>query len=109
MCRLTLYAAIAAIFVSTIIIDQGLAASTTSNKDAGEESDALNAAQAWFQDQRVAPNLSINPNAFASVHAQVLALPTIGSAWTERTSPVNGRSEERRVGKECRSRWSPYH
>src|SRR2546429_399313 len=21
----------------------------------------------------------------------------------------NGRSEERRVGKECRSRWSPYH
>ena len=27
-------------------------------------------------------------------------------------SPINqilGRSEERRVGKECRSRWSPYH
>ena len=24
-------------------------------------------------------------------------------SWTER------RSEERRVGKECRSRWSPYH
>ena len=22
---------------------------------------------------------------------------------------LNGRSEERRVGKECRSRWSPYH
>ena len=22
---------------------------------------------------------------------------------------VNERSEERRVGKECRSRWSPYH
>ena len=21
----------------------------------------------------------------------------------------NGRSEERRVGKECRSRWAPYH
>src|SRR3712207_7184373 len=24
-------------------------------------------------------------------------------------SPVARRSEERRVGKECRSRWSPYH
>src|SRR3712207_1386964 len=24
-------------------------------------------------------------------------------------SPIAGRSEERRVGKECRSRWSPYH
>ena len=22
---------------------------------------------------------------------------------------LGGRSEERRVGKECRSRWSPYH
>ena len=22
---------------------------------------------------------------------------------------ASGRSEERRVGKECRSRWSPYH
>ena len=22
---------------------------------------------------------------------------------------IVGRSEERRVGKECRSRWSPYH
>ena len=26
-----------------------------------------------------------------------------------RVSPVSDRSEERRVGKECRSRWSPYH
>ena len=24
-------------------------------------------------------------------------------------APGNARSEERRVGKECRSRWSPYH
>ena len=31
---------------------------------------------------------------------------------TEASKAVNGsltRSEERRVGKECRSRWSPYH
>ena len=25
------------------------------------------------------------------------------------TIPIPVRSEERRVGKECRSRWSPYH
>ena len=25
------------------------------------------------------------------------------------TIEKTGRSEERRVGKECRSRWSPYH
>ena len=27
----------------------------------------------------------------------------------ERLRLADGRSEERRVGKECRSRWSPYH
>ena len=34
-------------------------------------------------------------------------------AWISRVPAqffkVNARSEERRVGKECRSRWSPYH
>ena len=28
---------------------------------------------------------------------------------TDMNGFVSGRSEERRVGKECRSRWSPYH
>src|SRR5439155_8299593 len=28
---------------------------------------------------------------------------------TSRLSTIYNRSEERRVGKECRSRWSPYH
>ena len=28
---------------------------------------------------------------------------------TGMTAAIDGRSEERRVGKECRSRWSPYH
>ena len=29
--------------------------------------------------------------------------------WLNRAGEVQVRSEERRVGKECRSRWSPYH
>ena len=37
----------------------------------------------------------------------------LGFSYVERFYPVahyiNMRSEERRVGKECRSRWSPYH
>ena len=36
----------------------------------------------------------VNPEEFVDVGANVV---------------VCGRSEERRVGKECRSRWSPYH
>ena len=41
--------------------------------------------------------------------------PVMGSIYTDVTSGTamtsNSvlRSEERRVGKECRSRWSPYH
>src|SRR3989454_12822151 len=31
------------------------------------------------------------------------------AAVTLSVSGLPGRSEERRVGKECRSRWSPYH
>ena len=31
------------------------------------------------------------------------------SVATESAEPAGTRSEERRVGKECRSRWSPYH
>ena len=27
----------------------------------------------------------------------------------QKGEPLTARSEERRVGKECRSRWSPYH
>ena len=33
----------------------------------------------------------------------------IASDIYARYKRLQGRSEERRVGKECRSRWSPYH
>ena len=35
----------------------------------------------------------------------------IYSEYTDKIEPygIDERSEERRVGKECRSRWSPYH
>ena len=34
---------------------------------------------------------------------------TFANATTSLAAGVAERSEERRVGKECRSRWSPYH
>src|SRR3712207_8895712 len=33
----------------------------------------------------------------------------VGPGGLAAIAPIPGRSEERRVGKECRSRWSPYH
>ena len=43
-------------------------------------------------------------------HARILAgLDGVRLAGIEDKHPERARSEERRVGKECRSRWSPYH
>ena len=50
----------------------------------------------------------------------LFAIGNVGCEWTNipaeigyngqsLTIRIEGRSEERRVGKECRSRWSPYH
>ena len=42
----------------------------------------------------------------------VLAVPMLFIAIAIKVDdpgPIFFRSEERRVGKECRSRWSPYH
>ena len=42
--------------------------------------------------------------------ADILFKYTTGEATLEETNDaLKERSEERRVGKECRSRWSPYH
>src|SRR5215217_9095407 len=41
--------------------------------------------------------------------ASVSGAPTESPINPARTYPSGSRSEERRVGKECRSRWSPYH
>ena len=42
--------------------------------------------------------------------ANIVWLDASNTDWIEPSSPSNqSRSEERRVGKECRSRWSPYH
>src|SRR2546427_12771711 len=48
--------------------------------------------------------------AFASAYGGSTVVYT-GTSLTapERVIRAWGRSEERRVGKECRSRWSPYH
>ena len=43
-----------------------------------------------------------------SVDGSPASLPMTAERMIARIPPVE-RSEERRVGKECRSRWSPYH
>ena len=40
---------------------------------------------------------------------QILLDHFLGGAIEAEADAICDRSEERRVGKECRSRWSPYH
>ena len=48
--------------------------------------------------------------AFISVQVYAQDVKVSGTVIAEADKfPIIGRSEERRVGKECRSRWSPYH
>src|SRR2546425_12570628 len=48
-----------------------------------------------------------DPRAYAEVAAECAVL--VHAAFEYSPNGVAKRSEERRVGKECRSRWSPYH
>src|SRR5256885_121885 len=54
---------------------------------------------AFFSWMTLLKRAPIGP-AFAASHLEILSVLAL-SYWL--------RSEERRVGKECRSRWSPYH
>ena len=44
-----------------------------------------------------------------AIRADGTIQPLPGLHLTRVSVPFKPRSEERRVGKECRSRWSPYH
>src|SRR5438105_12788515 len=45
---------------------------------------------------------------FETLDAEVLGV-SVDSVWSHKAFADKMRSEERRVGKECRSRWSTYH
>src|SRR2546429_6795411 len=67
--------------------------------------------QSWSRSQEVEPERSNGRSSTMKVIFKPTS-PTTPNAyhWNKltRTSSYS-RSEERRVGKECRSRWSPYH
>ena len=46
---------------------------------------------------------------FTSLARLIVLLEEWMNTATDSPVPEKPRSEERRVGKECRSRWSPYH
>ena len=89
----------------------------------GQERDKM---RVWARGQRDGLDRLDRARASARIGAQACALPEVLAAKSvllycafrsevatatlaERLLALVLRSEERRVGKECRSRWSPYH
>src|SRR5215471_11604386 len=76
----------------------------------GGEGPAVTAPVAWFEPPKAAYGLDQGDS--VTVVGQVRRrFFRSGGSTQSRTEVVAElvRSEERRVGKECRSRWSPYH
>ena len=58
------------------------------------------------------PAVQTSPTVLGLLSLQAVPLLAAGLEQVpvaESHRPATWRSEERRVGKECRSRWSPYH
>src|ERR1035437_10876722 len=67
-------------------------------------------AKAYFETIRKARSAVKIPEEYLELSApQTVAPAEIEDAFIKANPGLSVRSEERRVGKECRSRWSPYH
>ena len=56
-----------------------------------------------------AATISVTQEQDQTEQAKPVKIAKLSMASTIISSHAGSRSEERRVGKECRSRWSPYH
>ena len=70
-------------------------------KELGDAVEVVSVENAWQNDFEAYDYLIVGASTWFDGE-----LPTY---WDELLPELRTRSEERRVGKECRSRWSPYH
>ena len=62
-----------------------------------------------FQDYALFPHMDVSDNIAYPLRIRRVAKTQRRRAAADTAQRLAERSEERRVGKECRSRWSPYH
>ena len=63
--------------------------------------------KAGFEELLTKNDIKITPLRLEILH--ILHVAAVLLSYDEILAHMHRRSEERRVGKECRSRWSPYH
>ena len=61
------------------------------------------------QNEPTAATESVSPCIYWTGTAKLNTTDYVNITSSNNIFPDSPRSEERRVGKECRSRWSPYH
>src|SRR2546430_2355181 len=66
-------------------------------------------ARAWYANRRVTIGHGKPVPVPANLDYELWQGPAPRTPYRDNVIHYNWRSEERRVGKECRSRWSPYH
>src|SRR3989442_15659430 len=101
--------ALAALFLATPLLSAG----TVRNEGSAQKARDHSKYEAWLQKQ-VRHELLMLPyySVFDNLEYRIDGDRVILSGQVMRPvlkSDAENRSEERRVGKECRSRWSPYH
>src|SRR3989441_206922 len=90
----------------------GLSASTTYSftVSAFDAAGNVSTPSAALSVTTAAPSDTTAPTTPAGLAASAVTSTSLTLSWNASTDNVGvTRSEERRVGKECRSRWSPYH
>ena len=94
---------------STNVIATGLPASP--GAATGQVVFHADEAEEWAADGKkvVLVRIETSPEDLAGMDAANGILTARGGMTSHAAVVARGRSEERRVGKECRSRWSPYH
>src|SRR2546428_11458 len=63
----------------------------------------------WLANGRVLSKTTFSIDSVETAPVSGAAITTTVTSAPVLTVSATDRSEERRVGKECRSRWSPYH
>src|SRR6202047_3059530 len=89
------------LFICALFHDMGLLKKFSSATDRFEV-DSANAVRQFLEHHKV-------PASRIQVAWDAISLHTTPGIAAYKPIEVELRSEERRVGKECRSRWSPYH
>src|SRR5256885_15291169 len=109
MARSSMIAVLIALTVPAVVAAQGAGAAKCAPDNVGLKLPAGFCATIFADSVAGARHLVVAPNGDVFVSAQGRGGGAGVVALRDTNHDGHARSEERRVGKECRSRWSPYH